>query len=287
MLVDKNIENITNKLIKGDDYREEIINAISADFMDWAINFFKQIAQAKIDDKSIDLAWYKKSFLQNKSFTSDETAIFSGTNKKTITNIYGSSTKEIVIDAANRNFDYVADLISSLEQEGDANIAVAIKISYNKVNVELNLAESLIVINALATKKIAIRGSAWSSIGKQVEKPLLIKLCKMCHIADKHMDSSLFKKDKSKDVDRETDFKLLKGDKIYRVEVKLMGRGNPESADAVIARDSDILIADTLSVQNKNQLNQLGIYFVELRDNKNVLQDFAKILQQIGIPYKL
>ena len=186
-----------------------------------------------------------------------------------------------------KNFDYVADLISSLEQEGDANIAIAIKISYNKVNVELNLAESLIVINALATKKIAIRGSAWSSIGKQVEKPLLIKLCKMCHIADEYIDASIFKKDKSKDVDRETDFKLLKGDKIHRVEVKLMGRGNPESADAVIARDSDILIADTLSVQNKNQLNQLGIYFVELRDNKNVLQDFAKILQQISIPYKL
>ena len=104
MLVDKNLENIINKLIKGDDYREEIINAISADFMDWAINFFKQIAQAKIDDKSIDLAWYKKSFLQNENFTSDETAIFSGTNKKTITNIYGSATKEIVIDAANKKF---------------------------------------------------------------------------------------------------------------------------------------------------------------------------------------
>ncbi len=36
------------------------------------------------------------------------------------------------------------------------------------------------------------------------------------------------------------DFKLYNVDKTkeYRVEVKLMGKGNPEFADAVIARDS-------------------------------------------------
>lgn len=38
--------------------------------------------------------------------------------------------------------------------------------------------ESLIVINALATKKIQIRGSSWSSIGKKVEKPLVDELCR-------------------------------------------------------------------------------------------------------------
>ena len=38
-----------------------------------------------------------------------------------------------------------------------------------------------------------------------------------------------------------------------------MGKGNPESADVVIARDSNIFIADTLSKQNKAQLNSLGI----------------------------
>ena len=59
--------------------------------------------------------------------------------------------------------------------------------------------------------------------------------------------------------------------KEYRVEVKLMGKGNPESADAVIARDSHIFIADTLSEQNKKQLKALGIEFLELKKRKDFI----------------
>lgn len=63
-----------------------------------------------------------------------------------------------------------------------------------------------------------------------------------------------------------------------------MGKGNPESADAIIARDSNIFIADTLSEQNKHQCNQLGIYWVALRDEKGYLK-FGEILEAISIPY--
>ena len=65
-----------------------------------------------------------------------------------------------------------------------------------------------------------------------------------------------------------------------------MGKGNPESADAVIARDSDILIADTLSDQNKNQLNQRKIFWLELKNHgveENILR-FKKILEELNSP---
>lgn len=64
-----------------------------------------------------------------------------------------------------------------------------------------------------------------------------------------------------------------------------MGKGNPESADAVIARDTNIFIADTLSLQNKNQLKSLNIEFLELKNNQNSIADFKKILQRLEIPY--
>ena len=57
--------------------------------------------------------------------------------------------------------------------------------------------------------------------------------------------------------EREIDFYLIEGKNQYKCEVKLMGRGNPESADAVIARDSKVFIADKLSETNKKQLNRL------------------------------
>ena len=68
--------------------------------------------------------------------------------------------------------------------------------------------------------------------------------------------------------------------------MKLMGGGNPESADMVIARNSDIFIADTLSTQNKNQLNRLGIFWLELRnhDNADIISQFKKILLRLEIP---
>lgn len=98
------------------------------------------------------------------------------------------------------------------------------------------------------------------------------------------IDAEIFRKNEDLDFDREVDFRLFRRDKgkIYRVEVKLMG--DPESADAVIARDTDIFIADTLSAQNKSQLNALGIEFLELKNNKNCIRDFKAILKRLDVP---
>uniref|UniRef100_UPI003C6FAF13 CfrBI family restriction endonuclease n=1 Tax=Campylobacter showae TaxID=204 RepID=UPI003C6FAF13 len=101
------------------------------------------------------------------------------------------------------------------------------------------------------------------------------------------INSEVFKKNNKMDFDREVDFKLYnsKKDKEFRVEVKLMGKGNPESADAVIARESKIFVADTLSEQNKNQLKSLGVEFLELKNNENCVDDFKKILEKLDIPF--
>lgn len=63
-----------------------------------------------------------------------------------------------------------------------------------------------------------------------------------------------------------------------------MGKGNPESADAIIARNTDVFIADTLSQQNKNQCDELGIKWIALRDF-NGYKKFKSILEQLKIPH--
>ena len=282
------IQQTIDKLISGKDYREEVINAINIEFLDFALEFFKKILNAKMNDTNINLDWYKKNFINNEKIKPDDAAIFAGMNKKTVSNIYGSATKEIMINVANSNIDYLESILQSLGNETE-NIGISIKISYKNISVELNLSESLLVINALATKKIALRGGAWSSIGKRVEKPLMLELCRLCEVPKEFINADIFKKNGELDFDREVDFKLFNKDKskIYRVEVKLMGKGNPESADAVIARDTNIFIADTLSLQNKNQLKSLNIEFLELKNNRNSLADFKKILNKLEIPNSL
>ena len=64
---------------------------------------------------------------------------------------------------------------------------------------------------------------------------------------------------------------------------QLMGKES-ESADAIIARNSDIFVADTLSQQNKNQCEQLGVKWVALRD-KEGYKRFGKALKELNIPH--
>jgi len=282
---DKVIENTINKLLEGKDYREEIINTINIKFLDFSIDFFKRIVNAKFNNQAIDLGWYKNEFIDNEALNPDEIAINSGINKKTITNICGNASKTTVIDVSKVNYEYLIKIISELKSYENNQLDINIIIRYNNISVNLNLIESLIVINTLATKKIALRGGAWSSIGKKVEKPLVDKLCDILKVPLENRDNKFFVKDKNKDFDREIDYKLIsKLNRKIKIEVKLMGKGNPESADAVIARDTNIFIADTLSEQNKNQLSYLGVEYLELKNNKNIKEDFKKILDKFLIP---
>lgn len=221
------IKQTVDKLISGKDYREEVVNAINIEFLDFALEFFKKILKAKINDTNINLTWYKKNFINGNEINPDDAVIFAGMNKKTVSNIYGSATKEIMINVANNNIDYLESILKSLGNESD-NIGISIKISYKNISVELNLSESLLVMNALATKKIALRGGAWSSIGKRVEKPLILELCRLSGVPQEYINADIFKKDSKLEFDREVDFKLYNFNKRkeYRIEVKLMGKGN-------------------------------------------------------------
>ncbi|MCM1195161.1 MAG: CfrBI family restriction endonuclease [Firmicutes bacterium] len=280
------IEKTVEKLIKGLDYREEVIRSINAVFLDFTVEFFKKIVSAKINSEDINLDWYKKYFITSNNFSADEAAIYAGINKKTITNIYGTANKDVVLNVANENFEYLSAIIGELENDANSGLAISIKISYNNITVDLSLSESLLVINALATKKIQIRGGAWSSIGKKVEKPLIDKLCSVVGVPSENIDNKIFKKDKSKNFDREVDYKLIsRTGKVYRIEVKLMGKGNSESADATIARDTDIFVADTLSDQNRRQLESRGIKYLSLKGQTDSVDKFKRILNELDIPY--
>ena len=250
--------------------------------IDRAFRTFKKIVEAKLQSKDITVDWYKSAFL-NPDLPAKEIAINSGLNKKTIHNMFNSSTKEIIIDAANEHYDVLYESIKNLT-ESETELDLTLTIKFKGVSVDLNVSESLIVINTLAVKRSELRGGLWSTAGKRVEAPLMETLCKLYSV-NKQYYTEKFKKDKSKQFDREIDFYLLKDDKKYLCEVKLMGRGNPESADAVIARSTNVFVADKLSIQNKNQLDHLGINWVELR-SENGYKRFKIALENIGIPHQ-
>jgi len=138
-------KNIIKKLLRGEDYRIEVVTLINAEFLQFAIDFFKKIVDAKLKNKNITVDWYKKEFL-NPNLPARDIAINSGLNKKTIHNMFNSSTKEIIIDASNEHYDALYEAIKNLvDTEHDLELTLTIK--FKGVSVDLNVGESLIVIN--------------------------------------------------------------------------------------------------------------------------------------------
>ena len=198
--------------------------------------------------------------------------------------MFNSSTREIVIDASDEHYDLLYESIKNLvDTEHDLELTLTIK--FKGVSVDLNVSESLIVINTLAVKRAAIRGGSWSTAGKRVEKPLMQTLCKLYGVSDKNYALKIKGKELEEDeFEREIDFYLIEGKNQYKCEVKLMGIGNPESADAVIARASKVFVADKLSNTNKKQLTSLNTEWVELR-SENGFKRFEGVLKNLKIPY--
>jgi len=281
-LTEQVAKKIIKKLLAGGDYRIEIITLLNAEFLQFAIDFFKKIVQAKLNDEEITIQWYKDSFL-NPSLPKNELAINAGLNMKSISNMYNTTRKEIVIEVSKDHFETLYASIQELI-ENDDGIDLTLTVKFKGVSVDLNVSESLIVINSLAVKRSALRGGLWSTAGKRVEKPLMQTLCKLFNVPNNNYCIQYHGGD-VENFTREIDFYLVNNDTYYKCEVKLMGRGNPESADTVIARDSKIFIADKLSNTNKAQLNSLNVEWVELR-NELGFRKFGEVLKNLNIPHK-
>lgn len=58
-LTEQVAKNIIRKLMNGEDYRIEIITLINAEFLQYTIDFFKKIIDAKLKNKDITVDWYK------------------------------------------------------------------------------------------------------------------------------------------------------------------------------------------------------------------------------------
>lgn len=279
------VKDVIGRLLNGEDYRIVTQTEINSKFLEYCINFFKLVVEAKMRGATISQDWYKDNFVMSDAYAPVDRAIYAGINKKTISNMFNSGTKEVVVSASEDNYDTLINTISNL-LENDENIDIQLVIRFQGVGVELNLNESLVVITSLAVKRAAITGGAYSAIGKNVEGPLMLTLCKLFNVSDENYQMRIEGGGQASygDFEREIDFFLKKNEEVYKCEVKLMGKGNPEVADAVIARESKVFVADKLSETNIAQLNSLGVCWTCMRSELGY-RGFKRTLETLGIPY--
>ena len=278
------VKRIIRKLMNGEDYRIEVVLLLDATFLEFALDFFEKVVHAKLKHENISTDWYKKEFL-NPGLPKEDIAINSGLNMKTIANMRNTATREIVLSESNLHYDQLFEILNELAKT-DRELELTITIRLNGVGVDLSLSESLVVINTIAVKRAALRGGLWSTAGKRVEKPLMETLCELYKVPSANYQIRIASGAIAVEgeFEREIDFYLCNVGINHKCEVKLMGKGNPESADAVIARHSKVFVADKLSDSNKRQLDSLDVLWVELRSDVGY-RKFGEVLDRLGIPH--
>lgn len=276
-LSDRIRDDIIVNLLLGNGHRDIVQDVINTAFLDRTVSFFKKVIEAKLNDHTITDDWYKENMM-NKDLDKDEIAWNSGLSLKSIGNIHGSQSRNVVIRVSRDHYDQLLRSIHRIIENDDIDITLTLTLK--KISIELSIHESLIVINAIAVMRGGVRGGAWSSAGKKIEKPLIETICRILRV-----DPAAFEDQSIQDENnpREADFVLVnsKGE-LIRCEIKLMGNGNPESADGAMARGARLFLADKLSDQNKSELDKLDIKWIAMADG-NILEQFSKRLDELGV----
>ena len=232
--MEKLLSKIIVSILEGKDYRPFVLATINKRFIDNAYMLIKKVYQAKKTNEDID--WWISNLVEKA--TDKKTILwFGGLNNKTVTNMMGTSKKEVCIELGKQNIHALELLIKEFSHDDVPRVLVSI--DYKNDKVELNELESLILINTLAAMKLSVQGGAWSEVGKKTEKELLYTIFELLGINPAQY-VLVFEEMKRKGLveNREIDGIVFSDDskKALQIELKLLGIGNPEIADEALAR---------------------------------------------------
>ena len=270
-----NLENkhkveIIRLVLSGEGHRPYMTALKSDIYIDFYISFFEEILNHGQE------ADFEDIFIKNSDL--NDRLLNIGINEKTVGDTYSSASKEMKEKAIKEIGKAITEMIQNKETSIEE---VSFKFKDNNEYV-FNAKDFLKMILSTSTNHAKLKGGFASSFGKQVEKPLIKTICKIFGVSENNYEENDQQDDGS--YSRETDFYIIDDDNNkFKVEFKMMGRGNPEGADSLYARDTSIFMGDTLSETVKKQCEDNGVYWIELRNNG--WNKFGEVLESLNIKY--
>lgn len=145
---------------------------------------------------------------------------------------------------------------------------------------------------ALATKFTKIRGQVYSSIGKRLEKKILLYFCQKLNVPEQYYNDKRFQKNALKQAkngyDREYDFLFYTKDKEkVPVQVKLTMKENSNLSDQALYERSPLFIVWELMPGVRAQLMQQKINFIELKNHRlqENTEKMRTLLKKLNVPF--
>jgi len=274
--VEKLLSKIIISILEGKDYRPYVLATINKRFIDNAYVLLEKVYTAKRANKGVD--WWLTNLIE-RGETKNEVLWFGGLNNKTVTNMMGTSRKEVCIELGKQNVKSLEMLIK--EFATDTLPRILVSIVWKNEKVELNEIESLILVNTISAMKLSVQGGAWSEVGKKTEKELLYSIFELLGVKPTQY-VLVFEEMKRKGLveNREIDGIIFSDDnrRALQIELKLLGIGNPEIADEALARKVDLFLIDRLTPMMIEEARKLNIRVIELR-SKNALFEIYDFLR--------
>jgi len=270
----KLISKIVHSILTGEDYRTYVLATINKRFIDKVQELTTEIFEYKRKgdnwlEKLLDDT-YKKGGKENKF----KLLWFGGLNDKTVKNMTGgTSKKEVCLNIGKENIEAFRLLLSEIESSENL-YQIKIIIKKDTEQVELDEIESIIFVNTISAMKLTIQGGAWSEVGKQTEKSLLVTIFQLLKIP-KDDYILIFDEMKKKNLvgNREIDAIIFNRDKKpLTVELKLLGIGNPEIGDEALARKVDLFLIDRLTDMMIGESEKVGVKVIEFRQENPLME---------------
>ena len=262
--MEKFIAKIICAILTGRDYRTYVLATINERLFNEVHRMLVEIFGAKKEAKGSD--WWMTSFL-NEHQDKRRLLWYGGLNEKTVFNMAGTTRKSLCIDISRQNIESIRILLDELVTDEFPRLEM--KLKYKGDEVVLNETESLVLLNSVAAVRLTLQGGAWSEVGKKSEKRLLFTIFRLLEMED-HQYLLVPEKIKKHEIvgNREIDGLVFcdDGQTTLRIELKLLGIGNPEIGDEAIARGVELFLTDRLTDMMIKEAENKGVTVIELRD---------------------
>lgn len=253
------LRHVTSKILTGDNYRL-FFEGVTRRKLLKQYGILKELAHMHADD---DQAWresIERQFQTGSGADKDLCYWLIGLTKKTAENLE-VKTEEGMKEAFYQLMDEIG------KESGEHN----------------NRDTALLIWCGAAT--LTVRGSSKSKIGKSLEKSIARTALTVLQLSEESEDFRLGI-GADKEVDRETDCEIRTPRGTVKLEIGLIGKGNPEVVGDKINRVSrnSIVLVDLLSPKSImwDNARNAGVELIQMR-NGNPVEDLRRHLESLGV----
>lgn len=277
------IDDIVKAIMEKRNHRKLVLKEAERRILNEVERLLKMVIKQR-DEQAKE--WWKTKLIQENP-NKDEIVWFAGLNTKTVFNILGTTRINECRDLCSENYDAVVALVEELPEDFPVPL---IKIVYKDREYQLTKHESFMLIRTFMAMVKTVTGGIWSEVGKNAGDEYLRKVFTKLGIHEGSLSRFIrtglhFELDVVEEGRHLDAVVYHKGKRIFGLEIKILGAGNPEIVDEAISRlgEGDVFLVDQITDLMRKKTEEKGIIVIELKDALEKLYD---LLKNKGLPVK-